>query len=133
MASGNWTARAGMFQLSEVPGSEKIEPVLFRQWSPVTELEWRHNLLFDQPADQAAGFANIGYMANMKRRCKSATSPARRRTSRRTASCARRSRRPQHRTANLEDLGFFLRASWRRRYETFDFTDIERSSRRASC
>ena len=37
-----WTARAGLFQLSQIPNGQVIEPVLFRQFQPVVELEERH-------------------------------------------------------------------------------------------
>ena len=126
----NWTARAGIFQLSEVPGSEKIEPVLFRQWSPVTELEWRHNLLFDQQGKiKLLGFANIGYMGKYEEALQigylTGTTP--------DITQDRKLRTKVGGGLNIEqpiseDLGFFLRASWADgRYETFDFTDIERS------
>ena len=41
----SWTARAGVFQLSQQPSSQTIEPVLFRQFQPVVEFEERHMIL----------------------------------------------------------------------------------------
>lgn len=125
-----WSARAGLFQLSEVPGSEKIEPVLFRQFSPVVELEVRHNLLFDQPGKiKLLGFANIGYMGKYDEALDigylTGTTP--------DITLDRKKRVKAGGGINVEqpitkDLGFFLRASAANgRYETFDFTDIERS------
>ena len=40
--------RGGVFQLSDVPNSEKIEPVLGRQFMGVAEFEARYDL-FGQP------------------------------------------------------------------------------------
>jgi high affinity Mn2+ porin len=43
-----WTARGGLFQLSDLPNSPKIEPVLGRQFMGVAEFEARYDL-FEQP------------------------------------------------------------------------------------
>ncbi len=125
-----WTARAGFYQLSLVPGSEYIEPVLFRQWSPVVELEARHKLLFGQDGKiKLLGFANIGYMGKYDDATQlgflTGTTP--------DITLNRKMRNKIGGGINVEqpisdDLGFFLRASMANgRYEAFDFTDIERS------
>jgi high affinity Mn2+ porin len=125
-----WTARAGFYQLSLVPGSEFIEPVLFRQWSPVVELEARHKLLFGQDGKiKLLGFANIGYMGKYDEATQigflTGTTP--------DITLNRRKRNKIGGGINVEqpisdDLGFFLRVSMANgRYESFDFTDIERS------
>lgn len=125
-----WSVRGGVFQLSQAPGSEQIEPVLFRQFSPVVELEARHRLLFDQPGKiKLLGFANIGYMGKYEDALAAGyltgTTP--------DISLDRRKRTKVGGGINVEqpitsDLGFFLRASAANgRYESFDFTDIERS------
>jgi len=125
-----WTARAGYFQLSLVPGNENIEPVLFRQYSPMFEIEARHNLLFDQPGKiKLLVYANFGYMGKFDETMQTAfltgTPP--------DITQERKFRNKFGGGVNVEqpiakDLGFFLRASMDNgRYESFDFTDIDRS------
>ena len=60
----SWTARAGVFQLSQHPSSQVIEPVLFRQFEPVVELEERHTIQ-EQPGKlKFLFYANDGFMGN---------------------------------------------------------------------
>ena len=125
-----WTARAGLYQLSLVPGSEYIEPRLGRQFSPVIELEARHKLLFDlQGKVKLLGYADIGFMGKYEDALELAfatgTIP--------DVTQVRKKRDKWGGGINIEqpitdDLGFFLRASMMNgRYEAFDFTDIDRS------
>lgn len=126
-----WTARAGLFQLSDVPNSEKIEPVLGRQFMGVAEFEARYDL-FEQPGvvkflvygdngylnkvDEVVDFAfltgnfppDITNNALRKRRVKLGGGV-----------------NVQQQIA--PNLGFFLRASMADgRYETVDYTDVDR-------
>ena len=125
-----WTARAGAFQLSNTPNSELIEPVLLRQYEVVGEIEARHQLFFNQPGKvKLLAYANTGYMGKYEDAVYlgflTDTTP--------DTSQNRLKRTKVGGGVNIEQpysdtLGFFLRASIANgRYETFDFTDIQRS------
>jgi high affinity Mn2+ porin len=125
-----WTARAGAFQLSNVPNSEWIEPVLLRQYMAVGEIEARHQLFFNQPGKvKLLVYADTGYMGKYQDAVYTGfftdTTP--------DTSLNRLKRTKVGGGVNIEQpysdtLGFFLRASLLNgRYETYEFTDIQRS------
>ena len=125
-----WTARAGVFQLSQTPNSEVIEPALFRQFQPVVEFEERHNL-FDQPGKlKFLFYANDGFMGSFNQAVAqgfaTGTTP--------DISTVRARRIKVGGGVNLEQqitpsLGLFARLSMATgQYETFDFTEVERSA-----
>ena len=125
-----WTARTGAFQLSNVPNSEWIEPVLLRQYEVVGEIEARHQLFFNQPGKvKLLAYANTGYMGKYDDAVLAGfvtdTTP--------DVTLNRLKRTKVGGGINIEQpysdmLGFFLRASIANgRYETFEFTDIQRS------
>lgn len=125
-----WTARAGVFQLSQQPNSEVIEPVLFRQFEPVVEFEERHTIL-EQPGKlKFLFYANDGFMGSFDQAVAegfaTGTPP--------DISTARARRVKVGGGLNLEQqiiqsLGLFARLSMATgQYETFDFTEVERSA-----
>jgi high affinity Mn2+ porin len=124
------TARAGVFQLSQVPNSEVIEPVLFRQFSPIVEFEERHVIL-EQPGKlKFLFYANDGFMGSYNQALTQAfltgTTP--------DISSVRARRVKIGGGLNLEQqitpsIGLFARLSMLNdRYETFEFTEVERSA-----
>ena len=125
-----WTARVGVFQLSQVPNGEVIEPVLFRQFQPVVEFEERHNI-WDQPGKlKFLFYANDGFMGSFNQAVvqgfATGTTP--------DISSVRARRVKVGGGVNLEEqitpsLGLFARLSMDTgQYETFEFTPIERSA-----
>jgi high affinity Mn2+ porin len=125
-----WTARTGAFQLSITPNSEWIEPVLLRQYEVVGEIEARHQLLFDQPGKvKLLAYALTGFMGKYEDAVLNGfltdTTP--------DVTQNRIKRTKVGGGINIEQpysdtLGFFLRASMLNgRYETYEFTDIQRS------
>ena len=125
-----WTARAGVFQLSQQPNSEVIEPVLFRQFEPVVEFEERHTIL-EQPGKlKFLFYANDGFMGSFDQAVAegfaTGTTP--------DISTTRARRVKVGGGLNLEQqitqsLGLFARLSMATgQYETFDFTEVERSA-----
>lgn len=58
-----WTARSGVFQLAEKPGAIKIEPVLFRQFMAVSELEARYELVGQPGVLKLLLFSDNGYFS----------------------------------------------------------------------
>ncbi|MGC2833872.1 MAG: carbohydrate porin [Methylocella sp.] len=124
-----WTARAGVFQLSQTPNSEVIEPVLFRQFQPVVEFEERHDL-FNQPGKlKFLFYANDGFMGSFNEAVAqgfaTGTTP--------DIASVRARRVKVGGGVNLEqqitpDIGLFARFSMSTgQYETFDFTAVTRS------
>jgi high affinity Mn2+ porin len=125
-----WTVRAGIFQLSLTPNSEQIEPVLFRQFQPVVEFEERHKI-WDQPGElKFLFYANDGFMGSFNQAVREGfateTTP--------DISRVRARRVKVGGGVNLEQqitpsLGLFARLSMATgQYETFDFTEVERSA-----
>ena len=57
-----WTARAGVFQLSDVPNSSDIEPVLGRQFMGVAEFEARYDLLGEPGVIKFLAYGDNGYL-----------------------------------------------------------------------
>lgn len=127
-----WTARAGAFQLSDVPNSEKIEPVLGRQFMGVAEFEARYDLLSQPGVVKFLAFADNGYLNKVEEVIDfsylTGSFPPD------ITNNALRKRRVKFgggvniQQQLMPDLGFFLRASMSDgRYETVDYTDIDRS------
>jgi high affinity Mn2+ porin len=125
-----WTLRAGVFQLSLIPNGEQIEPVLFRQFMPVVEIEARHSLLFGQSGKiKFLGFGDLAYIGKYDDAIAlgflTGNTP--------DITLNRKKRFKAGGGVNIEqpltdDLGVFLRASMANgRYESIEFTEIERS------
>lgn len=124
-----WTLRAGYFQLSQVPNGEVIEPVLFRQFESVVELEERHAIM-EQPGKlKFLFFANDGFMGSYNQAV--AEGAALGVTPDITSTRAKRVKvgggvnLEQQITPNFGLFGRFSMATGQ--YETFDFTEVERS------
>ncbi|MGJ0534427.1 MAG: carbohydrate porin [Methylocystis sp.] len=125
-----WTARGGVFQLSTVPNGLDIEPQLFRQFMGVAEFEARYDL-FDQPgAIKFLVYGDNGYLSKIDDVIRYAylagDFPPRVDTARGRAVKTGGGINVKQQVA--PHLGFFLRASMADgRYETVDYTDIDRS------
>lgn len=125
-----WTARGGVFQLSTVPNGLDIEPVLFRQYMGVAEFEARYELLGQPGAIKFLGYGDNGNIAKIDDVIQYAfvtgEFPP-------TVDSIRRRAVKAGGGVNIKqqlmpNLGFFLRASMADgRYETVDYTDIDRS------
>jgi len=125
-----WTARVGVFQMPQIPNGEVIEPVVFRQFSPVVEFEARHSLVFGQQGKiKFLGFGDLAYAGKWDE----AVNVALLIGSTPDVTQIRRKRLKAGGGVNVEqpltdDLGFFLRASMANgRYESLAFAEIERS------
>ena len=124
-----WTARAGVFQLSDQPNSEKIEPRLLKQFMPVVEFEARHSMFGEPGKIKLLAFADRGYMGKYEDAILNGVLQG----STPDISADRRKRTKAGAGINVEqqvtpNIGLFLRASIADgRYETFDFTEVERS------
>lgn len=122
------TARAGVFQLSTIPNGLDIEPVLFRQYMGVGELEARYELAGQPGAIKFLAYGDNGYLSNIDEviRIAYATGdfPPK-------IDSLRRRRVKLGGGINIKqqlmpNLGFFLRASMDDgRHETVDYTDID--------
>lgn len=125
-----WTARAGVFQLSTIPNGFDIEPQLFRQFMGIVEFEARYDL-FDQPgAIKFLAFGDNGYLSKIDDVIRYAyltgQFPPSVDTARGRAVKTGGGINVKQQLAPY--LGFFLRASMADgRYETVDYTDIDRS------
>lgn len=125
-----WTARAGVFQLSRLPSSADIEPVLFRQFQPVVEFEERHTIQ-DQPGKlKFLFYASDGFMGSYNQ----AVAEAEALGITPDISSVRARRIKIGGGLNLEQqitpsIGLFARLSMLNdQYESFDFTEVERSA-----
>jgi high affinity Mn2+ porin len=58
-----WTARSGVYQLSQTPGGLNIEPVLLRQFMAVSELEGRYELAGQPGVMKFLFFSDNGYFS----------------------------------------------------------------------
>lgn len=127
-----WTARAGLFQLPQFPGSPQIEPRLGRQLTSVAELEGRYELFGQPGALRLLGYADTGYFAKIENVVNYAYS-----TGAFPPDPNYPGLRKRHAKlgggVNLEqqlapNLGFFLRGSLSDgSYEFIEFSDIQRS------
>ncbi len=125
-----WTARGGVFQLSTIPNGDDIEPVLFRQYMAVAEFEARYDLLGQPGALKFLAYGDNGYLSRVDEAIRFAYAtgdfPPR------VDSVRRRGVKTgggiNVKQQLMPHLGFFLRASMADgRYETTDYTDIDRS------
>lgn len=127
-----WTARGGLFQLSEVPNGPYIEPQIGRQFMGVAEFEARYDL-FDQPGVvKFLAYADNGNLAKVQDVIDFAFL---------TGSFPPDVNNPWVRKRHVKvggginvqqqiskEIGYFLRASMcDGRFETVDYTDIDRS------
>ncbi|WP_099831900.1 MULTISPECIES: carbohydrate porin [Methylosinus] len=127
-----WTARAGLFQLSQYPNWPTIEPRIGRQFCAVAELESRYELFGRPGALRLLGYGDNGYFADLGDVVNYAflagefpPDPS--------YPWLRKRHLKLGGGLNLEqelssELGFFLRASISDgRFEFIDFSDIQRS------
>jgi high affinity Mn2+ porin len=125
-----WTARGGIFQLSQVPNGPSIEPAFLRQFMGVAEFEARYNLFGQPGAIKFLAYGDDGYMAKFDDVIALALATGNLPPS---VNTLRRRHLKIGGGVNIKqqlvpNLGFFLRASMADgRYETVDFTDIDRS------
>jgi high affinity Mn2+ porin len=125
-----WTARGGFFQLSTVPNGLDIEPNLFRQFMGVSEFEARYELLGQPGAIKFLAFGDNGYLSKMDNVINYAfvtgQFPPSYDTVRRRA--VKLGGGINVKQQLMPNLGFFLRAGMSDgRYETVDYTDIDRT------
>lgn len=124
-----WTVRGGVFQLSQFPGRTKLDPVLFRQIMGVVEVEGRYELLGQPGALKFLGFCDNGLFARFDEAASFAAA-----TGTPPNLAPFRMRRQKNGVGlNLAQqiqpgIGLFLRAGVNDgRYETVDYTDINRT------
>jgi high affinity Mn2+ porin len=127
-----WTARAGLFQLSEIPNGTSIEPQIGRQFMGVGEFEARYDLFAQPGVIKFLAYGDNGYIAKVDDVVNYALL---------TGGLPPEVNLPWLRRRHLKigggvniqqqvskEIGFFLRASMADgRFETVDFTDIDRS------
>ncbi|HEY8261312.1 MAG TPA: carbohydrate porin [Methylosinus sp.] len=127
-----WTARVGAFQLSDIPNSPNIEPQIGRQFMGVGEFEARYNLFAQPGVIKFLAYGDNGYIAKVDDVVNYALL---------TGGLPPEVNLPWLRKRHLKvgggvniqqqiskEIGFFLRASMADgRFETVDFTDIDRS------
>lgn len=125
---GDWTLRAGLFNLSKVPNGEVLEHD-FSQSQLVGEMEHRHTIAGHPGAVRLTGFRNHGNFSRFDDAVALAASSGQ-------PADPARTRRPMDRLGlafNAEQevsgsLGLFLRAGMSDgAIEPYDFTDIDRS------
>jgi len=125
-----WTARAGVFQLSRIPNGQVIEPALFRQFQPVVEFEERHAIIGQPGKLKFLFYASDGFMGSYNQAVAEAAAlgvaP--------DISTVRARRVKVGGGLNLEQqitpsIGLFARLSMATgQYETFEYTEVERSA-----
>lgn len=126
---GNWTLRAGLFDLSKVPNSTDLDST-FEQFQTVYELEHRHEIA-NQPGKLAVvGFLSRGRMG----RYDDAIAFAQQNGTTPSTADARRYASRSGVNVNFEqqlvpNIGFFARAGYASgNVEPFEFTDIDRTA-----
>ena len=125
---GNWTLRAGLFDMSRLPNSTQLETD-FGQFEIVSELERRISLFGRDGKIKLLGFVNRGRMGAYI----DALALARATDTIPNVAFVRHYRSRPGGSLNMEqgisdDLGFFLRASdTDGSKESFEFTDIDES------
>lgn len=124
-----WTIRSGIFQLSQFPGRAKLDPILFHQFMGVVELEGRYELLGQPGTLKFLAFCDNGLFGRFDEANSFALAT---RTTPNTGQF--RTRRQKNGLGmNLAQqlwpgVGLFLRAGFNDgRYETIDYTDINRT------
>jgi high affinity Mn2+ porin len=124
-----WTLRGGLFQLSQVPNGPEIEPVIGRQYMGVTELEGRYELFGQDGALKFLFYADNGYLSKYDQVTALAYAagdfpPSIDNLRRRSVKIGGGINLKQQ---LMPGLGFFMRASmFDGRYETVDYTDVQR-------
>ncbi len=125
-----WTSRAGVFQLSTIPNGLDIEPDLFRQYMAVAEFEGRYDLFGQPGAIKFLAYGDNGRFGNVYDVVQNAIAAGD------LPPQLDALRRRHFKTGGginikqqlAQNLGFFLRAGMADgRYETVDYTDIDRS------
>ncbi|HEX4049343.1 MAG TPA: carbohydrate porin [Steroidobacteraceae bacterium] len=126
---GNWTTRAGLFELSTVPNGETLEPGL-EGYQMDVELEHRHELFGQVGKLDVTAFESRGRMALLAQAvayAQAAELPV-------ELAPVRQYRKRDGISLNLEqplgaDLGVFVRlGSAAGDVETYEFTDIDRTA-----
>jgi len=125
---GDWTTRFGLFGLSDVPNSKKLDGTL-RQFQEDAEIEHRHQLWGQPGAIRITGFLTHGRMGSYAEAVEQSDLtglPANiagvRRWSVRGGVSLTAEQQLQ------DDLGVFLRAGWAEGdKEVYNFTDIDRT------
>jgi high affinity Mn2+ porin len=124
-----WTLRGGLFQLSQVPNGPEIEPVLGRQFMSVGEFEGRYELFGQAGALKFLAYGDNGYLSKYDEVTALAYATGEFPPS---IENLRKRRVKIGGGINLKQqiapgLGFFMRASmFDGRYETVDYTDVQR-------
>lgn len=125
---GNWAVRAGLFDLSDVPNSERLEPG-FDEYQMDAELERRYRLFAQSGKLDVTAFESRGRMALLEQAiavAQASGQPV-------TPAPVRAYRRRDGISLNLEqpisdELGLFVRAgSAGGNVESYEFTDIDRT------
>lgn len=128
LALGRWTARAGVFNLSDVPNSPDLGRD-FDQFEAVTELEERHSIGAEPGSLRVLGWLNRGRMGSY---ADALTLAGTTRTTPSTAAVRRYTSRPGV-ALNFEQqlpAGFGLFGRWSANdgsEEAYEFTEINRS------
>jgi high affinity Mn2+ porin len=126
---GNWTLRAGLFDLSIVPNSTELD-ASFDQFQFVYEIEHRHELWGQPGKVMVTGFLSRGRMGSFEDAIALAQLTG---GTPNTADVRRYTSRPGV-DLNLEqqimpDVGAFSRVGWADgKVEPFEFTDIDRTA-----
>ncbi|HEX5185200.1 MAG TPA: carbohydrate porin [Allosphingosinicella sp.] len=129
LTAGNWTARAGLFNLSKIPNGETLETG-FQQFQSDFEIEYRHKIGGQEGAVRATFFRNRGRFASYA----DALALARQTGAAPTLLPVRKRRSRAGFDVNFEQaltssLGIFGRAGWADgSIEPYDFTDIDRTA-----
>jgi high affinity Mn2+ porin len=124
-----WTLRGGLFQLSKVPNGPEIEPVLGRQFMSVGGLEGRYELFGQEGALKFLLYGDNGYISKYDQVTALAYAtgdlpPSIENLRKRSVKIGGGVNLKQQITPGL---GFFMRASmFDGRYETVDYTDVQR-------
>ncbi len=126
---GNWTLRAGVFDLSIVPNSAELD-TRFDQFEIVSEIEHRHELMGQPGKIAVVGFLNRGRMGTFNDAIALAQQTG---TVPNTADVRRYASRPgvnlNAEQQIMPDVGIFSRVGWADgRYEPYEFTDVDRTA-----
>ena len=124
-----WTLRAGTFQQSTVPNGNDIEPVLFRQYMGVVELETRYELLGQPGAIKFLVYGDNGRFAKFRDVINLALATGNLPPD--VTSLQQRHFKPgggiNIKQQIMPNVGFFMRASIADpRYQTVDYIDNDR-------
>ncbi|HTT05401.1 MAG TPA: carbohydrate porin [Steroidobacteraceae bacterium] len=125
----SWAARAGLFDLSDVPNSESLEPG-FNEYQMDVELEHRHQLFGQVGKLDVTAFESRGRMGLLEQAVAFALETGRAVE----LGPVRQYRKRDGLSLNLEqplgaDLGLFVRlGAAGGNVETYDFTDIDRTA-----